>query len=121
MGNLKDKIKAVQDIQKHVINLSDKWPEWDIVIELRTMKAIDRAKLLKTCVDPKGNVISEKFQAGLIAASYFDPDTGEKVFTEDDYEMIMDKSAAVIEYLASRAMEVSGLNREALTAAEKNS
>jgi hypothetical protein len=66
-------------------------------------------------------VIGEKFQAGLIVASCFDPDTGEQIFTDGDYEMIMDKSAGVIEHLASRAMDLSGLNREAVTVAEKNS
>lgn len=121
MSKLKEKIRAIQDIQKLTVNLGEIWPEWDIVLELRTMKAIDRARLLKACVDGKGQVIGEKFQAGVIIASCFDPETGEKVFSEEDYDFLMEKSAGVIEYLASKAMEISGLNRDTLAAAEKNS
>jgi hypothetical protein len=117
MSKLKEKIKAVQDVrvEKAVI------PEWDVTLELRTMKAIDRARLLKSCVDKEGNVIGERFQAGLIIASCYDPETGEKVFEDGDFEFLMEKSAGVIEYLAGIAMNISGLNRDSLKAAEKNS
>lgn len=117
MSKLKEKIKVVQDVKSEKITI----PEWDVVLELRTMKAIDRARLLKTCVDKQGQVIGERFQAGLIIASCFDPETGEKVFGEDDYDLLMDKAAGPVEFLAGKAMEISGLNRDSLTAAEKNS
>ena len=117
MGDLKEKIKAAQDLKVKKIDI----PEWGVTVEVRTMKAIDRARIIKACMDDKGKVIGEKFQAGLVIASCFDPNTGEKVFMDDDYDFIMGRSAGVIEYIASTAMEISGLNREALVVAEKNS
>ena len=117
MSKLKDKIKAVQDVKSEKVTI----PEWDVTVELRTMKAIDRAKLLKDCVDKQGNVIGEKFQAGLIIASCFDPETGERVFDNGDFDLLMDKAAGPIEELASTAMRISGLNRDTMTAIEKNS
>lgn len=117
MSALKEKIQAAQDVKSERIEV----PEWGVALEIRTMKAIDRARLLRTCMDDKGSVIGEKFQAGLIIASCFDPETGEKVFSEDDYDLLMEKSAGAIEHLAGLAMNISGLNRESLSAAEKNS
>ena len=43
MSKLKEKIKVVQDLKSEKINI----PEWDVVLELRTMKAIDRYNLGK--------------------------------------------------------------------------
>jgi len=117
MGNLKDKIRAAEDVKSEKVFV----PEWDVTVEVRTMKALDRARLLKSCVDAKGNVIGEKFQSGLIIASCFDPETGEKVFEEGDFDLLMGKAAGPVEYLAGVAMGISGLNRESMTAAEKNS
>jgi hypothetical protein len=117
MSKLKDKIKTSQDVRAEKVPI----PEWDVTIEVRTMKAIDRARLLKNCVDAKGAVIREKFQAGLIIASCFDPETGEKIFSDDDYDLVMDKSAGPVEYLSGIAMRISGLNRETMETAEKNS
>ena len=117
MSVLKEKIKAAQDVRSQKVTI----PEWDVTIEVRTMTALDRAKLLKTCVEKDGSMITEKFQAGLIIASVFDPETGEKVFTDEDYELLMSKAAGVIESLATVSMGISGLTKDAMTAAEKNS
>ena len=118
MSKMRDRIKAIQDTKSERVTM----PEWEnLEIEIRTMKAIDRAKLLKMAVDAEGKVIGDKFQAGMIIASCFDPETGEKIFANDDADMIMEKSAGVIEFLAGRAMELSGLSRETMKTAEKNS
>jgi hypothetical protein len=117
MGKLKDTIQAAQDIKSESVSI----PEWGITLEVRTMRAIDRAKLFRDCIDKQGSVISGKFQAGLIIATCFDPDTGEKIFSDDDYDLVMDKSANIIERLSSIAHKISGFGNETVSSIEKNS
>lgn len=115
---LKDKIKSAHDIRKEIVVLD----EWDgAEIEVRTMTASQRTKLLKECTDRDGNIVHDKFQAGLMIACCFDPETGEALFNEDDSDWLMEKSAGPIEKITATALSVSGLNKEAIKKAEKNS
>jgi len=114
--NIKETIKAAKDIHdKHV-----EMPEWGVTIEVRTMTARERANLFTSCMDKKGNVIHDKFQAGVIIACCFDPESGEKLFAPADESLIMEKSAGAVERLANAAMEISGLSPDAMKEAEKN-
>ena len=117
MSKLKEKIKSAQDIRTELITI----PEWDMSIEVRTMRAIDRARVLKNCVDNSGKVIGEKFQAGLVIASCYDPETKERIFDDEDFDLLMEKAAGPVELLAGTAMSLSGLTRDTMTGAEKNS
>ncbi len=113
---LYNKIKSANDIKKEIVNVS----QWEVDIEVRTMSGLDRANLLNKCIDAKGNVIQEKFQTGLLIACLFDPESGERIFVDADADWLIQKSSGAIEKLASVAMRVSGLTREALADAEKN-
>lgn len=116
--SLKDKIKSAQDIQKQLVVVD----EWNgIAIEVRTMTALQRTQILKECTDKDGDIIHTRFQASLLIACCFDPETGEVLFTNEDSDWLMSKSAGPIEKLASAALAVSGLNKEAVKKAEKNS
>lgn len=115
--SLKDKIKESQDIQTELITVE----EWGVQIQVKTMSAKARAKLFSTATDKQGNVIHEKFQAAMVITCCFDPETGEKLFSEADTEWLMEKSAGPIEQIASVAMRLSGLTKEVAKALEKNS
>ncbi len=50
-----------------------------------------------------------------------DPDTGDPVFTRDDMEALMDKSATVIERLWTLCFEQSGMTEDKVNEAGKDS
>jgi hypothetical protein len=111
--DLRDKIQGVNDIKKETVK------EWDCNIEVRTMTALQRAILLSTCVDKNGEILNEKFQAAIIIGCCFDPKTGQKIFTEQDENWIMEKSAGPIERISQIAMKLSGLTGQTVEQAEK--
>ncbi len=115
--SLKDKIFAVDDIKKEVVQV----PTWDnISIEVRSMSGLQRANLLNSAMDSDGNTNLEKLHSGTIIVCCYDPETGEHVFDESDAERLMEKGSAAIEKLASKAMSLSGLTPEAVEESEKN-
>ena len=93
---------------------------WDCQIEIRTMSAKQRADILEKVMDKDGKINSNKLTPHMIIASCFDPETGERVFSDEDSEWLMDKSSGPIEKIMSIAMKMSGLTKDAFEDAEKN-
>lgn len=104
--SLRDRIQAANDIRNRLISV----PEWSVEIEIRTLTAIERTRLVKSCTDDEGNVDLEKMYPMLLIASCYDPETGGKVFDLNDMEMLGEKSASAIEFVARQAMDLSGMN-----------
>lgn len=115
--SLRDRILAAEDIQTRRVVV----PQWEVEVELRTLSALERTRLIKTCTDGEGNVDLEKMYPMLVIAACFDPETGGKVFDVSDFDQIADKSAAAIEFVARNAMELSGMNANAVDAEGKDS
>ena len=116
--SIKDRIKSAGDVQKEIVDL----PEWDdVAIEVRTMTARQRAKMFSSCVDKKGDIINDKFQAAVLIACCYDPETEAPIFVAADESWLMDKSAGPIEKLANVAMRLSGLSKDITNDIEKNS
>lgn len=111
--SLRDKIKSTPDASAEVIEV----PEWDVKIEVRSMTARTRARMLRECVDPdEGTMDFEKLYPALLVACCYDPDTAEAVFSDADLEWINDKASGPVERLAQSGMRLSGLSREAVDA-----
>ena len=115
--SLRDRILAARDIQSQSIHVS----EWDVDIEIRTLSALERTRLVKSCTDAEGLVDLEQMYPMRVIASCFDPETGGKVFDPSDMEVVGDKSAAAIEFVARKAMELSGMNPNAVDTEGKDS
>ena len=115
--SVKDKIRAAKDFKSEVVDC----PEWDMQIEVRTMRGVDRARMLKSSSNDKGEVVGEMFQAYLIAISSYDPATGERIFSEDDVEWIQEKSVDVLDRISEVAMRINGLDKKTIEQTEKNS
>lgn len=114
---LKDKIFAIDDIKKEVVEVEI----WDnIKIEVRSMTGMQRANLLNSAIDSSGNTNVEVLHSGTIIACCYDPETGEKIFDDPDSEQLMGKGSAAIEMLAGKAMTLSGLAPSSVGEAEKN-
>jgi len=115
--SLKEKIRKADDIKKETVPI----PAWDCSIELRTMTAKQRAYVLNESMDENtGKIQHDKLHAQMLIACCFDPENGEKLFSADDSEWLMEKSSGPVELLVSKAMRLSGLTKDAAETAEKN-
>ena len=108
--SLRDRILSANDIATKVIHV----PLWDVDLEIRTLSSLERTRMIKACTDKDGNVDLEKMYPLLVISSAHDPESGMKVFDHDDMVAVSDKSAAAIEMVAKVAMEMSGMNAEAI-------
>lgn len=103
--SLRDRILSANDIQGNSIQVE----AWGVELEVRTITAVERSRLVAMCTKEDGNVDMEKMYPLLIIAAVFDPETGEKVFTADDMMLLQDKSASAIEFVAQEVMRMSGM------------
>lgn len=115
--SLRDRILSADDIGRETLVV----PEWGVDLEVRTLSAVQRSRMLKTCTTPDGGVDLERLYPMLVVATVFDPDTGEQVFTEDDLHTLQEKSASAIEAVAQKAMQMSGMTPKAVDEEGKDS
>ena len=112
--SLREKILECKDIQSELLEV----PQWGVTVEVRGMTGRQRAILLQNTMDKKGNMILQKLYPSLVIATSFDPETGEKIFMDGDFDAVSEKSGGALETIAQVAMKLSGLNPEEV---EKNS
>lgn len=116
--SLREKIRSTPDSSAEVVDV----PEWDVKIEVRSMTAKVRARMLRECVDPQeGTMDFEKLYPALLVACCFDPEQNEPVFVADDVGWINEKASGPVERLAQAGMRLSGLSREAVDAGKGDS
>lgn len=108
--SLRDRILQAKDIQSNKLTVE----QWGVELDIRTMTAIERSRLVATCTKPDGTVDMEKMYPLLLIAAVYDPETGEKVFSNEDVESLQEKSAAAVEFVAQKVMEVSGMTPKAV-------
>jgi hypothetical protein len=115
--NIRETILNSNDIKKEVITVE----EWgNVKIEIRTMSGLERANMLKSSVNKDGTTDLVKLYPEVIIASVYDPDTGLKVFTKEDRDIINSKSSACIEKVAKVALKLNGLDEDTHEEIEKN-
>ena len=108
--SLRDRILQAKDIQSHSLQVE----QWGVALEIRTMTAVERSRLVASCTKTDGTVDMEKMYPLLLIAAVYDPESGEKVFTTEDIPALQEKSAAAIELVAQKVMEVSGMTPKAV-------
>lgn len=115
--SLRDRIFAADDIGRESLEV----PQWGVTLEIRTMTAHRRSQMLKAAALDEGGVDLDVLYPMLVVSCVFDPETGEAVFTNDDMAGLQEKSAAAIELVATKAMEMSGMTAKAVDAEGKSS
>ena len=115
--SLRDRILAADDIGKELLVV----PHWDVEVELRTMTASERSKMLASAVDNNGNMDLEELYPRILIATVYDPESGDPVFDSDDVASLATKSAAAIEFVAQKSMALSGLAGDGVDEAGKAS
>lgn len=82
-----------------------------VEVEVRSMSVADKARLLKNA-SKDGLIDVEKWYPWVVLTCCFDPETGDKAFTEADLEWLAGKSSDVIADLAQKCLSVSGMGSD---------
>jgi hypothetical protein len=117
MSNLSNLIFAADDIESELVEVKP----WGVTVLVKSMTARDRAKMIGDSVENNGAFRLEEVLPDLVILCTFDPETGEKVFADNDRDALMAKSAAPIEQIATVAMRLSGMDEDAVDEAGKDS
>lgn len=116
--SIRDQIMKAKDISGELMEIK----EWGVKVEVRTMTARQRARVMENAIDPvTGKSSISIIYPEIAIACVFDPESGEPVFTVDDKDALLEKSGAVLEKIASKAMVLSGLTEEASASLGKGS
>lgn len=120
--SLRDKILAAEDLERQVEEI----PEWGVTVEIRGLSGTDRdAYEAKAIALKRGGTDVElrlqNYRSKLLVKCLFDPESGERIFTERDVPELGKRSGVVIDRLFDIARELSGMGDEALEAARGNS
>ena len=118
MSSIRDRIAAVQDSSAERITI----PEWDNVeLEVRSITVKQHADLLASMSADGDSVDMAVMIPRLIIVSVYDPENGERVFTDDDADLLAGLSAGVVERLGFAAIRVSGIGNSAVELGKDNS
>lgn len=114
MSDLREKIKNAKDINSEIVHV------WNCDIEVKTIMAKDRARILNEVMSDDGKINNANFHILMIIDSCYDPETNEKIFSHKDAEWLSEKSAGSIEKLSAVVMKLSGLTKDSMEETEKN-
>jgi len=124
VSSIREAIQAVEDGSAEEYEV----PEWDVVVEIRSMTARSRAHFVAEMASEDGTVggVNDPDRIvgmwwHVISQTCFDPDTGERAFDDGDDAWLFEKNARVVNDLANACMEASGLTEEAAGDAGKGS
>lgn len=106
---LRRKIFESLDIASELVEV----PEWGVTIKFRSPTVKTRAELLRLWMVADTPDPLVLFPA-LLMATAVDPETDEPLFREEDREMLLTKSGAVVDRLVAEALKVSGMDGEAV-------
>lgn len=121
--NLHDQILAADDIGYEDLPI-DEWGGAKIRIRGLTGTERDAYEAKAVAVRNGGQDVELRladFRARLVVKCLYDPETGERVFADNEVSALGGKSAVVLERLFKVAQRLSGLDAEALPRAEGNS
>lgn len=111
---LRERILASNDIQSELVEV----PEWGVIVEVRSMIAADRARIMEKA-QADGTVGGGAVYFDTVLLTVFDPDTGERLFSESDRDALSGKNAAALDRLAMVGLRLSGMTEEAQDNAKK--
>ena len=115
--SIRDQILAAQDIPSESVDV----PEWGVKVEVRGMTGAERTRIMDLAVDQKGGVNLQFVYPEIVIATSFDPTSGEQIFSPNDRDALLAKSANALDRLASVGMRLSGFTQESADVAGKDS
>jgi len=123
VSSIREAIQAADDGTAELHEI----PEWDVVVEIRSMTARSRAQFVAEMASEDGTIAGVNDPDRIIgmwwhviSQTCYDPDSGERAFEDDDQQWLFDKNARVVNDLANACMAASGLTEEAAGEAGKD-
>lgn len=118
--SLREKILAIQnDTPSELVEV----PEWGgikVLVKGFTLGAKDDFLASILNINTKEPDI-RAFNVGVLVGTCYDPESGEKLFTDADIPVLKQKSAAALDRLVQVGQRLSGLTEEAVEIAAKKS
>lgn len=115
--SIREQILNADDIETELVEI----PVWGVTVEVRSMDGRSRTRLLRNAASSDGVVDMETLYPEMVIRCSFDPESGERIFVEDDADALLSKAAGPLEMLAMAAMRVSGMTSDAIDVAGKDS
>lgn len=112
--SLRDQILSIEDIPVEMVTV----PEWGVTVEVRGMTGADRSSILERAAADEGSMGPGGMYVAIVIASTYDPETGERIFTTADTDILQTKSAAALDRLAMVGMRLSGMDEKATDTAK---
>jgi len=115
---------SIKDIRSATLGAQNKFrtekvKHGDIEVEVKQLSYADRTALMEKCTEGD-KLDSLKLQVFAVIYTVVDPETGDKVFSETDYEtMVQQPSGGYVDTFSKAAFKVLGLSSEE-GEAEKN-
>ena len=116
-GSLRDRILAADDMPFEDVEL----PEWGETVRVRGLSSRERDTFEDEILDDEGVADVENIRARLLVRTCLDPETGKRVFTDDDADALGAKSAKPMQRLFSVARRLSALSEDDIEELVKNS
>lgn len=114
--SLRDKIMASPIFDKEVVDVA----AWNAKVEVRSMSLAEKVAITER--SKRGSEMDlAVLLPGVIVATCFDPETGDKLFTADDVEWLQGQSAGTIETVSAVGIRISGLAEKAVDAPKDGS
>ena len=115
--SIRDLILAAQDIPSESVDV----PEWGVKVEVRGMTGAERTRIMDKAVGQAGEVNLQFVYPEIVIATSFDPESGGQIFSPNDRDALLAKSANALDRLASVGMRLSGFTQESADVAGKDS
>jgi hypothetical protein len=113
--SLRDQILSIDDIQIKMVEV----PEWGVTVEVRGMNGADRQKILDAATAEDTPMTAGGMFIDVILATSYDPETGERLFTEDDKGPLLTKNSKALDRLATAGYSLSGMAVDSVDEAGK--
>lgn len=115
--SIRDKILAVSDdTPSEVVEI----PEWGVSVLVKGFSLGAKDDFLTAVYNPETKKSDIRaFNSGVLIGTAYDPDTGEKLFTEDDIPVLKQKSASAVQKIVDVGARLSGLTDDAVEVAGK--
>lgn len=119
---LKDQILAAEDLPSENVDV----PEWGVTVQVKGMTGSDRdAYEAKGVSFKKGGQDVEvqlaDFRIRLLVKCLYDPESGERLFSDNEVKQLGSKSGVILERLYEVASRLSGMSDDGVAASRGNS
>lgn len=109
MSELRERILAAKDVASERVKVE----AWGVEVEVRGLTGRARAALLQDALEGSTLNLGKAYPLMVIECTY-DPETGERVFGPDDFDVVAEKSGGALELIATTAARLSGLDGDAV-------